>query len=107
MTRQERRLELNSILTRLLGSNNVYYQPPENLKIKYPAIIYHSNGAKTYRADNGPYMVCQRYTMTYITPDPDDEMINTIAKCYELLGINYDRHYSKDGLNYEVYSFHF
>lgn len=34
------RLELQSKLVELLGSKHVYYQPPESVKIEYPAIVY-------------------------------------------------------------------
>ena len=45
------RLELQSKLEELLGSRNVYYQPPESLKMKYPAIRYSKediDSPKTY-----------------------------------------------------------
>ena len=32
--------DLHQVLVRILGSNNVYYHPPVNLKISYPAIVY-------------------------------------------------------------------
>ena len=34
------RLDLQSKLEKLLGNKNVYYQPPESLKMEYPAIRY-------------------------------------------------------------------
>ena len=34
------RLELHALLVELLGSTNVYYEPPETLKMSYPAIRY-------------------------------------------------------------------
>jgi len=30
------RLELQNLLENILGSRNVYFQPPENLKLNYP-----------------------------------------------------------------------
>ena len=101
---QDRRLELHEILVDVLGSKNVYFQPPESLKIKYPAIIYHQNGGKTKFSNNGPYVVRRRYTLTFITNNPDDDTIRRIAYEPRIPGITYDRHYTKDGLNYEVYS---
>ena len=40
MTTTERRLELHEILCTILGSRNVYFQPPESIKMNYPAIVY-------------------------------------------------------------------
>ena len=34
------RLELDEELVKILGSKNVYFQPPESLKLNYPAIVY-------------------------------------------------------------------
>ena len=34
------RYELHEFLCEILGSRNVYFQPPESVKMKYPAIVY-------------------------------------------------------------------
>ena len=34
------RRELHEILVGILGSKNVYYEPPSSLLMKYPAIVY-------------------------------------------------------------------
>ena len=34
------RKALQADLEQLIGSRNVYYQPPENVKMNYPAIVY-------------------------------------------------------------------
>ena len=36
----DKRQTLQSELEAILGSRNVYYQPPANLKMQYPAIRY-------------------------------------------------------------------
>ena len=73
------REELDAILCTTLGSENVYYQPPENLKINYPCIIYSMNGNYELHADNSTYHRRREYSLLYITKDPDDAMIDTIA----------------------------
>ena len=40
MSMKRTRLTLQTKLEDLLGSKHVYYQPPENLKMEYPAIRY-------------------------------------------------------------------
>ena len=65
------RLELHNELKSLLGSNNVYFQPPESLKIKYPAIIYKKVAGDTKYADNSPYFFMNSYRVTAIDLDPD------------------------------------
>ena len=34
------RLDLHECLCKILNSNNVYFQPPENVRMNYPAIVY-------------------------------------------------------------------
>ena len=50
------RLELQAKLEEALGSKNVYYQPPESLKLTYPAIIYSMSGMSRKHADDQEYM---------------------------------------------------
>ena len=47
------RLELQSKLEELLGTRNVYYQPPESIKIGYPAIVYFKNNIVNRYANDG------------------------------------------------------
>ena len=46
------RVELQAYLEKILGSENVYYQPPSNVKMEYPAIKYDLNDVyKSYAGD--------------------------------------------------------
>ena len=46
------RLELQTLLEDLLESTNVYYQPPENLKMEYPCIRYYKDDIRGDYADD-------------------------------------------------------
>ena len=46
------RLELQETLEELLGSRNVYYEPPANIKMEYPAIVYSRDNIQTRFASN-------------------------------------------------------
>lgn len=70
---------LDALLCEILGTDNVYFQPPENVKIQYPCIIYSINGNFERHANNKTYHRTREYDLLYITRDPDDEMIDTIA----------------------------
>ena len=41
----------------ILGSPNVYFQPPANVLMNYPAIVYALKGIDTVRADNRVYIM--------------------------------------------------
>lgn len=72
------REDLNAVFCTLLGTDNVYFQPPENLRIQYPCIIYSLDEFYEPKADNITYHRRRRYKVTYITSDPDDPMIEAI-----------------------------
>ena len=56
----------------------VYFQPPESLQIHYPCLIYELKDIKTTHADNVVYASCRAYKVTYITWNPDTEILDRI-----------------------------
>lgn len=94
------RSKLSKILHRILGSDNVYYQPPESIKIEYDAIIYSKGNVNVLYADNRAYNTCIEYTITCISPNPDCLVAQKIMD--ELPRCSYVRRYTKDNLYYEV-----
>lgn len=98
------RLELHSILKSLLGSNNVYFQPPPTIKMNYPCIIYRRDSDKTVFSDNKLYNRKIRYQITYIDRDPDSLVPSKLA---ELPFSTFDRFYTADNLNHDVYKVFF
>lgn len=96
----DRRLELHEILCDVLGSRNVYFQPPSNVRMAYPAIVYSRNRIENTSADNQTYIQNVSYKITVIDYDPDGE----IAKRVSLIpGIVYDRFYVADNLNHDSF----
>ena len=98
------RLELHAELKRLLGSDNVYYQPPESSKMVYPAIRYTRNNISTTYADDSMYSMKNRYEIIVIAKLPDHEVIN---KLLALPYCSYDRHYAADNLNHDVLTLYY
>ena len=94
------RLELQNLLESILGSRNVYYQPPESIKIKYPAIIYSRNNIDNNFADDIVYMQNHTYQIIVIDANPDSEIVNKISK---LPMCRYNRHYTSDNLTHDVF----
>lgn len=73
-----RRQELQKILERkiLKSSKRVYFQPPESVKMEYPAIVYSLDYIKSQHGDNHPYVNMRRYSVTIITKDPDNDYLD-------------------------------
>ncbi len=100
----DHRLELHELLCSILGSRNVYYQPPESIKMGYPCIIYFKDYAKTTFADNVPYINKTRYQVIYIDSDPDNSICEKLSQLPMCL---FDRHYISDNLNHDAYKLYF
>lgn len=98
------RLELQTMLEELLGSRNVYYQPPASIKMQYPAIEYHRDSMHTTHADDVVYSQTCVYKVTVIDEDPDSEIID---KLMALPYARFDRHFTSDNLNHEVFTLYF
>lgn len=96
------RLKLQSLLETF--TENVYFQPPINVQLKYPCIIYKRDFADTKFADDKPYAHKLRYAITVIDPDPDSDIPNKIASMPLSL---FNRFYTADNLNHDVFHVYF
>lgn len=93
------RLELHSVLQELLGSSNVYYQPPESIKMQYDAIRYSKKIIDSKYANDRKYSMIDCYEVIVISRLPDNPVIK---KLLSLPYCSYDRHYVADNLHHDV-----
>lgn len=98
------RLELHEVLCNIIGSRNVYYQPPESIKMNYPAIVYSRNDISNKYCDGIPYMQSVSYQVTVIDKDPDSTIVSDIAK---LPYCRFNRHFTSDNLNHDVFTLYY
>ena len=98
------RLELQSLLEELLGSRNVYYMPPESVKMNYDAIRYAKSNIRTDYANDTTYSMKDRYELTVIAKLPDNPVIK---KLLALPYCSYNRHYVADNLNHDVLTIYY
>ena len=96
------RLDLQLLLEAI--TPNVYFQPPINTRLSYPCIIYKRDYADTKFADNKPYDVVLRYMVTVIDKNPDSQLPGKVAA---LPMSSFNRFYTVDNLNHDVYSVYF
>ena len=88
-------------LRQAVQHNRVYFQPPENLKIEYPAVVFHLSKIEIDHASDAPYKGAMEYSVTLITKDPEPDVINEILKIpYSSL----DTTYISDGMNHFVFT---
>lgn len=97
-----RRLQLHELL--LTFNTHVYFQPPPNLTMEFPAIVYKRDGLLNQHADNGPYLGKTRYSVTVIDEDPDSEIVGQIAR---LPLCTHSRFYTSENLNHDAFTLYF
>lgn len=95
------RMAIQTILETVLGSSNVYYQPPENIKLKFPCIIYSLADIRTRYADNYPYTSKRMYEIRLIHKNPDNDIVDKIL---DLPTCKFDRSYPYDNMHYFVFT---
>jgi len=98
------RLELQALLVDLLGSDNVYFQPPPSKQMSYPCIVYNRDTVRTEFADDKTYSIETRYQVTVIDRDPDSDIPRKVS---ELPKCSYDRFFTADNLNHDVFRLFF
>ena len=97
------RLKLQDLL-KTLGTTNVYFQPPENISMKYPAIVYTLDYQAAQHANNKPYSIENRYQVTVIDRDPDSLIPGRVAS---LPKCTFARAFKQNDLNHTIYALYF
>lgn len=95
------RTDLHTLLVSLLGSTNVYFQPPESIQLSYPCIIYRRSKIQSDHANNKPYTHRNQYTVTVMDPDPDSTIPDAIS---DLETAYHDRFYTFNNLNHNIFT---
>lgn len=96
------RVELQALLESL--TPRVYFQPPSNLTLEYPCIVYQQDSGKTDHADDAPYRYSKRYAVTIIDRDPDSPIPDMVAA---LPTCSFNRFFVADNLNHHVFNLYF
>lgn len=99
-----RREELQTKLEEILGSKNVYYQPPNGVKMGYPAIRYSLNDVQKTNADDTAYLKRREYQIIVIDRLPDNPAIDALL---DIPYCSYERHYEADNLNHDVLTLYY
>lgn len=99
------RIELQAMLEEILGSRNVYFQPPETVKMKYDAIRYELANKDIKRANNRLYLFTNCYDGVVITQDPDTAIPDAILSHFEMC--SFGRPYVADNLNHYPFTLYF
>lgn len=98
----ESRRKLQTALEAVLGSNHVYFQPPESIRLVYPCFVYEFDNLETRYGNNRLYKMMDRYTITHIYERISDS--NLVDDILDLPYAAFDRTFISDNLYHDVYT---
>lgn len=101
---EQRSQALQAKLEELLGSRNVYYNPPASVRMSYPAIVFSRSKNENRNANNAAYIQFYRYEVTVIDRDPDCEYISTVSR---LPMCTFDRHFVSENLHHTTFTLYY
>lgn len=100
-----RRQQLHELLVEIVGADGkVYFQPPANVQMVYPCIVYNRDAGDTKFAGNSPYLFKWRYQVMVIDRNPDSEISDKVALMPLCI---FARHFVTENLNHDVFSLYF
>lgn len=99
------RADLHEELCTILGTRNVYYTPPESVRMSYDAIRYELGGKDIKRANNRMYLFTNRYDGVVITRDPDTTIPDAILSQFEMC--SFGTPYKADNLNHYPFTLYY
>ena len=100
-----KRLELHDKLCELVGNTNVYFQPPESVKLSYPCVIYNIGVGDAKRADNTVYLYTNSYEVLFIFKKPNLEIIEQVLRKIPMSKLS--RCYIADNLNHYAFKIYY
>lgn len=95
------RVELNTKLKMLIGSSNVYFQPPASVQLSYPCVIYSIGEGDAKHADGMVYSYVNSYDLLFIFKKPNVTIIEKVLA--ELPMCKMTRAYVADNLNHYAF----
>lgn len=99
---KQSRREFQKILESVISpyGGNVYFQPPENIKLKFPCILFEVSSMDLTHADNTLYERVIQFSVMYISKTTNEDVVDKLtALPYSW----FERHFVQDGLNHYIF----
>lgn len=96
-----RRIAFRNYLKNKTGVENLYFQPPESIKMQYPAIVYSISRVDNKFAMNNNYLQFIAYQVIVIDKNPDSDIFKKMSR---LPKCAFNRSYTVDNLNHFVFT---
>ena len=75
--------ELRALQQDYLGYQHTYFEPPEEVRMQYDAVVYENQGMDVRRANNKSYLIRPTYQVTIISRDAETLLPRMIQEHFE------------------------
>lgn len=99
------RPNLHEEFCKILESRNAYFQPPENIRMGYPAIRYSLSEPDQKYANNRNYSKTNRYEGIVIDADPESGIPDKLLEHFEMCRLGTP--YVADNLNHFPFTLYY
>ena len=100
-----RRLQLHEKFCEILGTRNVYFQPPASVKLNYDCIVYRVQNRNDLNADNKRYRNLIAYEVKFIYRDPDSLIPEIIMNSFDY--VIHNNTFVVDNLHHDVFTIYY
>ena len=97
--------ELREIQREHWGYQHTYFEPTEEVRMKYNAIVYQKNDMNVRRASNRSYLIRDGYQVIVISRDPEDPVPVAIQDHFE--HCTPGRFFMKDNLHHFPFTIYY
>lgn len=84
--------------------DHVYFQPPSDIKMEYPCIIYSRDRIGNIHSDNHVYNQNHRYQVIVLDKDPDSNITEELSKFDKC---RFERRYVSDNIYHDVFTLYY
>lgn len=95
---------LRDVLSNIPGVVKVYFQPPENVKLVFPCIIFERSSGRKNQADDNLYLYRKSYEVTVIDKRAESPISDEVLK---LPFTSFNRCFVSDNLHHYVYTIYY
>lgn len=92
------RVKLHNELLRFIP--NAYFQPPSNIQMTYPCIVYSKSERDVRFGNDKRYLIKQAYRLMLIERVPDSGVADAIEGAFQNCAI--EQYYTVDNLNHTI-----
>lgn len=99
------RLNLHEVLCEVLGTEEVYFNPPESKKMSYPCIRYELSDPDLKYANDRNYSKTSKYEGVVIDWDPESTIPDSVLSRFPMCRLG--KPYRADNLNHFPFTLYF